>query len=127
MKIARDEIMAAFEDVVGGNPDGPVESDLRETIYDLVNNPISKGALIVEERAALYGSPVPQMSRLALGFSAILGAKVTALQVAMLMVFLKVVREAHGEHQDDNLDDIEGYVEIARRVVNEGSNDPAGS
>lgn len=77
----------------------------------------SRGAAVVEERVSIYGSPVENMERIAQAFSAVLGVPVTPVQASMLFVVLKVVRESQGEHLDDNLDDIEGYVEIARRVV----------
>lgn len=79
----------------------------------------SKGAAIVQDRAALYGSPVPNMQRFARIIEAVIGAECTALQATMIMVGIKILRESHGGHLEDNLDDIEGYVEIARQIVKE--------
>ncbi len=78
---------------------------------------VSKGAAIVAEREAIYGSPVPNMERFGKIIEAVVGAPCSALQAAMIMVGIKILRESHGGHQEDNLDDIEGYVEIARRIV----------
>lgn len=67
------------------------------------------------------------MERFAKLIEGVLGCECSPLQATMIMVQLKVVRECHGGHQDDNLDDIEGYVAIARRVVDESSTHPASS
>jgi len=102
-----------------------MNGDHRHEIEVVVGPPEfqSKGAAIVKERAKTYGSPVPNMLRFSGMIEAILGCECTALQATMIMVSLKVLRESHGGHLVDNLDDIEGYVEIARQICDEEERD----
>lgn len=70
---------------------------------------------IVEERAESYGAPGPNMERTADLWSAYLGVPVSAHDVAMLMVLVKVSR-ARVKFHADNYEDIKGYADIAREV-----------
>lgn len=70
---------------------------------------------IVEERGAQYGAPGPNMDRTADLWSAYLGIPVSAHDVAMLMVLVKVSR-ARVKFHADNYEDIKGYADIAREV-----------
>jgi hypothetical protein len=71
--------------------------------------------LVDGKRQEQYGNPVPNMEKIAVGWSAILDTQVTAHDVALMMVWFKTVRQSR-KHQDDNLDDIDGYTAIARRT-----------
>lgn len=71
---------------------------------------------IIDERAAHYGDPKPNMERTAALWSAYLGHRVTAHDVAMCMVLVKVSRAKVSVHPDNYLD-IAGYAEIAAQVV----------
>ena len=71
---------------------------------------------IIDQRGETYGDPKPNMERTAALWSAYLGHQITAHDVAMLMVLVKVSRAKVSVH-DDNYLDIAGYAEIARRVA----------
>ena len=68
---------------------------------------------IVNERADQYGDPSPNMERTAALWSAYLGQPVTAHDVAMCMVLVKVSRAKAGVNAD-NYVDIAGYASIAQ-------------
>jgi len=72
-------------------------------------------ALVEGERWKDYGDPKQAFPAIAKAWSAILGQTVEAHTVALCLIAVKLVREAKS-HKPDNLDDIEGYVEIARRL-----------
>lgn len=76
------------------------------------------GKRVVDSRQELYGDAVPNIERVARGWSIIAETQITPQMVPLMMVWLKIVRESQS-HLQDNLDDIEGYVEIMRRVVKE--------
>lgn len=75
-------------------------------------------ALVDGERQENYGSPVPNMERVARGWSIITESQITPHQACLMMIWLKVVRESQ-VHLEANVEDIEGYAEIMRRVVQE--------
>jgi hypothetical protein len=60
-------------------------------------------------RRGEYGDAKASFERIALTWSAVLGVTVTAQQVALCMIGLKVCREANG-HKHDSLVDICGYA-----------------
>lgn len=62
------------------------------------------------ERNADYGTPLDNHERIAAIWSAVLGTRITADQVALCMIGLKLARESH-KHKRDNLVDICGYVQ----------------
>lgn len=80
-------------------------------------------AAIYGDRQDSYGPPYDEFNFIAEGWQAILSKRngqrvtVTAEDVAMMMVFLKVMRETH-KHERDNLVDICGYAESAQRIIN---------
>lgn len=67
-------------------------------------------------RRAAYGPVEESFERIALVWSGILGTEVTGLQVALLMVGLKTVREANA-HSRDNLVDLVGYTLLAEKLI----------
>lgn len=79
---------------------------------------MSRGSEIVEDRNAIYGDPVPNIERIQKMWEAITHTEITPIQVCLMMVCLKLVRESEN-HLTDNLDDIEGYVAIARMFTEE--------
>lgn len=82
-------------------------------------HPSTAGRKLVDgERQEQHGDPVPNMERIARGWSIIAEAAITPQMVPLMMVWFKIVRESQN-HGEDNLDDIEGYTEIMRRVVKE--------
>lgn len=48
-------------------------------------------------------------------WSAIIGSPISIEQVVMCMVALKLAREA-GQHEDDNIDDAIGYLDLLKEV-----------
>lgn len=78
-------------------------------------------AILVEEvvggRRSVYGNPEDVFPRHAQVWSALLGVPVTPEQVALCMLAYKLVRTADCPDYSDNSDDIEGYLDIFRRVV----------
>lgn len=65
--------------------------------------------LVNEDRAQLYGHPLDNLTRAANIWSVILDVDVTAEQVALCMVGMKIARQVHRE-QMDNVADAVGYL-----------------
>jgi hypothetical protein len=72
--------------------------------------------LVSGDRGESYGHPAEDFGRTALIWSAILGTKVTAKQVALCMIGVKISREVNA-HSPDNLIDMAGYARTAEMVV----------
>jgi hypothetical protein len=70
---------------------------------------------LLADREKDYGSPVQNFQRIAGMWSALFGWDVTASQVGLAMICVKQSRELHS-HKDDNLADIDGYVECIRLI-----------
>lgn len=68
---------------------------------------------ITHNRADDYGDPKVSFDRIALMWSAITGADITAQQVAHMMICLKISRLQHTPHHLDSLVDIVGYARCA--------------
>lgn len=62
-------------------------------------------------RQQAYGHPLDNLTRVSKLWSAILGVEVTAEQVALCLVALKLSRECN-RHSPDNLVDIAGYANV---------------
>ena len=73
------------------------------------------GRLVAGERQARYGHPAEDFTRTAQIWSAILGVPVSATQVGLCMIGVKLSRETHA-HQPDNLVDIAGYAQTVAMV-----------
>ena len=56
---------------------------------------IEARALITGDRAAQYGNAADNFNRIAQGWSALLGVEISAHQVALCMMWLKMSRIAH--------------------------------
>jgi hypothetical protein len=72
--------------------------------------------LVDGERWNDYGDPRIAWERVARLWTVILGSHVTPRQAVLCMIGVKVVRESITA-KTDNLDDIEGYTEILRRLI----------
>jgi hypothetical protein len=70
---------------------------------------------IVEQRAEHYGDPKPNMERTAALWSAYIGTDISAHDVAVCMMLLKISRAKVSAHED-NYVDIRGYSEIAQAL-----------
>ena len=73
---------------------------------------------LLADRGACYDAPLPNHERIAGHWSLILGHDVTAHQVALCMVAVKLARESFA-HKDDNCDDGEAYFRIAKIIAHE--------
>lgn len=71
--------------------------------------------LIHGDRQADYGPPDKNFARIAVGWQVILGAPVTAEQVARCMVWLKIARLCEGPHRDSYADGA-GYLALAAEL-----------
>lgn len=72
--------------------------------------------LINGPRRESYGDVRPSFTAIGKGWAEIIGAPVTAEQVALCMAWLKVMREV-ANHKRDNLVDICGYVGLAAQLA----------
>lgn len=83
-----------------------------------LNNPVfdSTEALLAQ-RGSVYGDAVTTHARIAEVWSGIIGIEVTAFQVALCMVGLKLVRASNNPGHGDSLDDAKGYTVIAERIA----------
>lgn len=66
-------------------------------------------------RKEAYGPPKESFDKIAAGWSLIVGTPVTAKQVALCMIWLKVVRHTQGAGRDD-LVDIAGYAGLSENL-----------
>ena len=71
---------------------------------------------VIDGRRSVYGNPEEVFPRHAQVWSAIIGAPVTAEQVALCLIGYKLIRAADADYSD-NSDDIEGYLDIFRNIV----------
>lgn len=69
----------------------------------------------VTDRRAVREAPGPHFRRVATVWSGLLGVPVTAEQVVLCMIGLKLAREA-GMHDPDNITDAEGYLSLLPEV-----------
>ncbi len=73
------------------------------------------GELINGDRQAAYGPPSVNFSRIAAGWSAILGQPVSPEQVALCMAWLKIARLVNGRHEDSYVDGA-AYMALAAEL-----------
>lgn len=71
---------------------------------------------IIDERAETYGDPAINMERTAALWSAFLEHEITAHDVAICMILVKVSRAKVSPHTD-NYTDIRGYSDIAEMLA----------
>lgn len=71
---------------------------------------------LIEERGESYGDPTINHERIAGMWSAYLGVEITAHDVALMCVLIKISRSKADPGKDDNYDDGMAYWEIAKEV-----------
>ena len=81
---------------------------ITEEAFNLVNG----------ERRTDYGDMSDSFNRIAGLWSAYLGKHIDALDVAKMMILLKVSRAKHNNHRDSYID-IVGYVECVDQLMKE--------
>ena len=78
---------------------------------------LEEATAAINKRHASYDTPERNFSRIADIWSAILNAHITPEQVALMMIGVKLAREAYS-HQRDNLVDLIGYTLCLEEIVN---------
>ena len=74
---------------------------------------------VVDGRDSVYGDPVETFARIAQVWSGILGHTINATDVPLCLIGLKLIRTVEAPNYSDNSDDIEGYLDIFRKLVGE--------
>ena len=74
--------------------------------------------LVNGERAADYGDSTLMLQNIASVWTGLVDVEITPKQVSLMMIGLKLCREANS-HKRDNLVDILGYVQIHEKAVKE--------
>jgi hypothetical protein len=77
---------------------------------------LTQAATIVRDRRRTYGDPAELFERVAVRWSQVLGTKVTAAQVGLCLIDLKLARLANDPRHLDSLVDIAGYAACVRDV-----------
>lgn len=72
---------------------------------------------LVARRVAIYGDPIDGFIRIAQVWTGILGFEVQPVQVPLMMAGMKLVRTSVTPDYSDNSDDVDGYMDIFRRLV----------
>jgi len=86
-----------------------------------------RAGVLLHETAALidgikseeYGNPDTSFRMIASMWSTYKGVEFTSVDVGMMMVLLKVVRNSRGRHKKDNFVDICGYAALVGSVEEE--------
>ena len=73
-------------------------------------------ATVVADRGRAYGDARQSMEAIAQRWSLTLGHPVTAAQVALCMIDLKVERLTHDPSHEDSLLDVAGYAAVLHEV-----------
>ena len=74
---------------------------------------------VIDGRSSVYGDPVDGMKRTAQIWSGILDFEVRPDQVALMLMGYKLMRASECPEYSDNSDDVEGSLDIFKKVVGE--------
>lgn len=77
---------------------------------------LEKAAAVLEERGHAYGAADAAFEAIAARWTLTLGRPVSAAQVVLCMIDLKLVRLAHDPDHDDSLIDVIGYAALFPEV-----------
>lgn len=77
---------------------------------------LEKAAAVLEERGHAYGAADPAFEAIAARWTLTLGRPVSAAQVVLCMIDLKLVRLAHDPDHEDSLIDVMGYAALFPEV-----------
>ncbi|MGD9509307.1 MAG: DUF6378 domain-containing protein [Geminicoccaceae bacterium] len=77
---------------------------------------LQHAAAVVRDRRRSYGDPTDLFERVAVRWSQVLGAEVTAAQVGLCLIDLKLARLAGNPKHLDSLVDVAGYAACVREV-----------
>lgn len=85
-----------------------------------MSQPINENvAELIDERVKVYGDPKVTFPQIAQAWSAVLGVEVRPDQVPLCLIAMKLVRTSQTPDYSDNSDDVEGYLDIFRKVIGE--------
>jgi Domain of unknown function (DUF6378) len=76
-----------------------------------------EAAKVVEQRRQAYGEPAPLMATVAARWSITLGQPVTAAQVVLCLIDLKLARLGYDPAHADSILDIAGYAAVLQEIV----------
>lgn len=76
-------------------------------------------AEVIDERIKVYGVPEITFPQIAEVWSGIIGHHVNPTDVPLMLIGMKLVRAAQAPDYSDNSDDVEGYLDIFRKLVGE--------
>ncbi len=74
-------------------------------------------ANVIAERSAQYGDASSNMAAIAARWSVTLGQEVTATQVVLCLLDLKLARLAHDPGHEDSVVDVCGYAALLRTLI----------
>lgn len=78
---------------------------------------LMRAAELVSSRRDIYGEPTRSMTIVAARWSLTLGHPVSAAQVALCLIDLKLARLAHDPAHLDSALDVAGYAAVLREVT----------
>jgi hypothetical protein len=78
---------------------------------------LHSAARLLDERRKSYGDPAASMAAIATRWSVTLGHPITAAQVVLCLIDLKLTRLAHDPKHLDSMRDVVGYAAVLREVV----------
>ena len=77
---------------------------------------LRQAARVVGQRRRAYGDPAGSMSAVAARWSITLGRPVTATQVVLCLIDLKLARLGHDPAHADSILDVAGYAAVLEEV-----------
>lgn len=83
------------------------------------DKPLDKIGELLAQRGQQWGGATSTHVRIAQVWSGILDTEVTALQVALCMSGLKLIRAGVNPFEPDSFDDAHGYLRIAQGIVDD--------
>ncbi|MDN2584360.1 DUF6378 domain-containing protein [Aquibium sp. ELW1220] len=78
---------------------------------------LRNAASVVAGRRRTYGDPATSMASVAARWSITLGTPVSAAQVVLCLIDLKLARLAHDPAHQDSILDVAGYAAVLREVT----------
>jgi len=81
---------------------------------------LEQAASVVRDRRHTYGQAHDLFERVAARWSQVLGVSVTARQVAVCLIDVKVARLTHNPRHLDSIIDIAGYAAILAELLDDG-------
>jgi hypothetical protein len=78
---------------------------------------LTHATAVVRDRRRTYGDPSGLFERVAVRWSQVLGTKVSAAQIALCLLDLKLARLAHDPTHLDSLLNVAGYAACLREVT----------